>query len=324
MLNQLDNIKKLVADDFAAVDRLVTEHLSQEIPLIEQLCCHLMNSGGKRLRPLILLLAAKACYYSGDKQIKLAAAVEYFHTATLLHDDVVDESTLRRGQKTANEIFGNKTCILVGDFLFTQSFQWVIASQNLDIFDLFARMANEVSRGEIKQLSLRHQTEVRIEDYFEVIRSKTALLFSASTELGAHLTGSPLVVREALRNYGLYLGNAFQMVDDALDYCSSSEAIGKNIGDDLADGKLTLPLICAIDRGTPLQVDIIKKNIKKGTLENFPEILKIIEETEAVAYTYQQARDEAQKAIAALQVLEDSPYKEGLIQLAYFSVSRTH
>lgn len=322
MLNQLDSIKKLVSEDLDAVEHLISNHLSAEIMLIEQLCHHLIGGGGKRLRPLMLLLAAKACGYEDDNHIQLAAAVEYFHTATLLHDDVVDESALRRGRKTANEIWGGKACILVGDYLFTQSFRWMVSSQNLGILDLFAQTAYLISRGEVKQLSLRHHTDVKIEDYFEVIRSKTALLFSASAEVGARLSGCGPEINEALRDYGLHLGNAFQMIDDALDYCSSADVLGKNIGDDLADGKMTLPLFCAMNYGNEQQAAIIKESVKKGSLDNLPDILKIIQDTKAIDYTYELANKEANYAIAALDMLPNSPYKQALIDLVHFSVAR--
>ena len=324
MLNTLDEIKKLVSEDLNAVQRLISEPVHKETPLIGMLCNHLISSGGKRLRPLMLLLSARACSYTGATQIELAAALEYFHTATLLHDDVVDESSLRRGQKTANDIWGNKACILVGDFLFTQSFQWVLASRDLEILDLFANMTKNISLGEIKQLSLKNRMDVKMEDYFEVIRSKTSLLFSAAAEFGACLSRSPSDICIALRDYGLHVGNAFQMVDDALDYCSSAEVMGKSVGDDLADGKMTLPLLCAIQRGTVEQVALIRKSIEMGSLENLSDIIKIIKETKAADYTCELAREEVNCAVRALDVLTESPYKQGLIQLAYFAVLRSY
>ncbi len=324
MLNQLDTIKNLVADDFEAMSSLISEHLTGEIPLIEQLCHHLIQGGGKRLRPLMLFLASKACHYSGNQHITLAAAVEYFHTASLLHDDVVDSSTLRRGKKTANEIWGNKPSILIGDYLFTQSNQWLINCHNWDILQLFSEMLNQIVHGEIKQLTLTHRTDAKIADYFEIIHSKTALLFSVSAESGAQLAQCSSEVSLALKNYGLHVGNAFQMVDDALDYCSNTETMGKNIGDDLAEGKFTLPLFCALDRATPEQAKFIHDSIEKGSLENLNQILVIIQETKAIELTYELARKEVDSAIALLDVLDDSPYKKGLIELALFAISRTY
>lgn len=324
MLNILDDIKTLVVDDLDAVHRLIANPLNNEIPLIGELAGHLIKSGGKRLRPLMLLLSAKACAYDGPKQIELAAAVEYFHNATLLHDDVVDESTLRRGQKTANEIWGSKACILIGDFLFTQSFQWVLNSRDLAIVDLFAYMATNIARGEIKQLSLKNHVDTKIEDYFEIIRSKTSLLFSIAAESGALLAKMPPEICANLRDYGLHMGNAFQMIDDALDYSSSADVIGKSIGDDLADGKMTLPLLCAVKRGTPEQIAIIHQSIETGSIENLSLILEIIKETKALEYTRELAAREIELAIKALEGLEDSLYKQGLIKLAHFAVSRDH
>lgn len=321
---KIDDIKQLVQKDFDAMNALISAHLSQEISLIDHLCHHLMNSGGKRLRPLMAMLSARACHYRGDSHIQLAAALEYFHTATLLHDDVVDGSALRRGNETANEIWGSKASILVGDYLFTHSVQWFVNARNWAILELFSGISHQISRGEIKQLNLRHNVDVSITDYFDIIRSKTALLFSASAELGAHLAECPPDVCKALGSYGLHVGNAFQMVDDALDYCSSSEVMGKNVGDDLADGKMTLPLFAALHKATPEQAFIIKESIRLGTLEHLDAIIVIIEETKAMDYTYQLAREEVNHAIAALDILEDSPYKQGLLNLAQFSLSRVN
>ncbi len=324
MLNILDNIKNLVSDDLDAVHRLIANPLNNEIPLIGELAGHLINSGGKRLRPLMVLLSAKACGYEGTKHIEIGAAVEYFHNATLLHDDVVDESTLRRGQKTANEIWNSKSCILIGDFLFTQSFQWVLDSRDLNIVDLFAYMATNIAKGEIKQLSLKNHTDMKIEDYFEIIRSKTSLLFSISAESGARLAKMPSEICAGLRDYGLHMGNAFQMIDDALDYSSTADVIGKSIGDDLADGKMTLPLLCAVEHGTPEQIDVIYKSIKTGSIENLSCIIEIINETKALHATRRLAEQESKRAIQALECLNASTYKEALIQLAHFAVSRDH
>lgn len=322
MLNILDEIKNLVSSDLDAVHHLISNPWEDEIPLIGELAGHLINSGGKRLRPILLLLSAKACGYQGSKQIELAAAVEYFHNATLLHDDVVDESSLRRGRTTANKIWGSKACILIGDFLFTQSFQWVLNSRDLEIVDLFAYMATNIARGEIKQLSLKNHADTNIDDYFEIIRSKTSLLFSIAAESGARLGNASIEIRDAFKEYGLRTGNAFQMIDDALDYSSSEDVIGKSIGDDLADGKMTLPLLCAINRGSPAQVAIIQKSIEAGSAENLSLILEIIQDTKAIDYTYELAQSEINLGIDALKDIEESPYKKALIQLAEFAVFR--
>lgn len=322
MLNILDQIKNLVSSDLDAVHHLISNPWEDEIPLIGELAGHLINSGGKRLRPIMLLLSAKACGYQGSKQIELAAAVEYFHNATLLHDDVVDESSLRRGRTTANKIWGSKACILIGDFLFTQSFRWVLNSKDIEIADLFAHMAINIARGEIKQLSLKNHADTKIDDYYEIIRSKTSLLFSIAAESGARLGKASIEIRDAFKEYGLRTGNAFQMIDDALDYSSSEDVIGKSIGDDLADGKMTLPLLCAINRGSPEQVAIIQKSIEAGSAENLSLILEIIKDTKAIDYTYKLAQGEINLGIDALKDVEESPYKKALIQLAEFAVSR--
>jgi octaprenyl-diphosphate synthase len=270
----------------------------------------------------MVLLSAKACHYDGERHLDLAAAVEYFHNATLLHDDVVDGSTLRRGKQTANEIWDSKSCILIGDFLFTQSFQWVLNSRDLALVDLFAHMATNIARGEVKQLSLKNQGNTTFEDYLDIIRSKTSLLFSVSAESGARLAQMSPEICSELGHYGLHLGNAFQMIDDALDYSSKAEVIGKNIGDDLADGKMTLPLICAANRATPEQAAMIRSTIQAGNVDNLPLIINIIQETNAIDYTYELAQNEIDLAIKGLNGLKNSPYKEGLIQLANFAVAR--
>lgn len=324
MLDQLNHIKSLVAEEFEAMEQVISQHLAEETPLIRELTQHLMNSGGKRLRPLLVFLSAKACSYKGNEQISLAAAVEYFHTASLLHDDVIDESGLRRGQKTANNLWGNKACILVGDYLFTQSTHWITACRNWEILDLFSSIFSQIVQGEIKQLNFKHQTHVSLDDYFSIIRSKTALLFSASAKLGGQLGNMSPVVCEALKNYGLHLGNAFQIVDDALDYCSQADVLGKNIGDDLADGKLTLPLFCALNAATPEQATLIKNSIEQGSLNHLDEILDIIKETNAIESTYTLAQKEAQAAITCLDILAESPYKRALKTLANFAISRKY
>lgn len=324
MLNSIDNIKKLVGDEFEAMNQLISNQLNKESSLIHELCLYLIDSGGKRLRPLVVFLASKACGYFGNAQIQLASAIEYFHSATLLHDDVVDESTLRRGKETANEVWGNKASVLVGDYLFSQAFQWISGVENFDVLHVFSKTALGISRGEVKQLNFKHNANMKMSDYFDIIRSKTALLFSTSAEIGSILAQSSTAVQECLRDYGLHLGNAFQMVDDALDYVSYPEIMGKNRGDDLADGKLTLPLFCALERSNKEQAAIIIDSINKGSLEKFSEVLKILEETKALDYTYQLANQEVNKAIESLNILEESPYKQGLLQIARFAVSRQH
>lgn len=320
----VDCLKALVKEDFDAVNTLIIDKIQSQIGLIDDLSHHIVESGGKRLRPLLVLLASHACDYHGREHIKLAAMVEFFHTATLLHDDVVDESTLRRGRETANEIWGSKASILVGDYLFTQSVQLMVSANHPQILQLLADTSHQISCGEVKQLVNRHNTALSVEDYFDVIHAKTALLFAASAAIGAFLGDSGKEVEEGLYAYGLHLGNAFQLIDDALDYCSDAKTMGKNIGDDLADGKVTLPLIHAIQQGTEKQRQLIQDSLQQGSLNNLPAILEAIKETEAIEFTRNYAADEVKKALSCLQILPNTVYKEALVELAQFAIRRDH
>ena len=318
----IDPIRALVRDDFDAVNALIVEKIEAESGLIDDLANHLVKSGGKRLRPLIVLLASRACQYQGTNHISLAAMVEFFHTATLLHDDVIDESTLRRGRETANEIWGSKASILVGDYLFTQYMQLMIDVGDLNIMQMLTKMAHQIGCGEIKQLSNRHNYALTVDEYFDVIRSKTSLLFAACARLGAMISKSSSAVENNLYEYGLHLGNAFQLIDDALDYCSNAQTLGKNVGDDLADGKATLPLLHVLKHGTPSQQLKVKESLEIGTLDYLPEILQAIAETNAIEFTRNVAKSEVDLALAALDVLPDSEYKEALKNLANYAISR--
>ncbi|WED43448.1 polyprenyl synthetase family protein [Legionella cardiaca] len=317
-------LRALVNADFEAVNALIIDKIQSQVGLIDDLAHHIVQSGGKRLRPLLVLLASHACGYKGNAHIDLAAMVEFFHTATLLHDDVVDESTLRRGRETANEIWGSKASILVGDYLFTQSVQLMVNVNNTPILRLLADTSHQISCGEVKQLVNRHNFELSIEEYLDVIRAKTALLFAASAAIGAHLSQTDETTVKGLYSYGLHLGNAFQLIDDALDYCSDAKTIGKNIGDDLADGKVTLPLIHALKTGTPTQQQLIKNSIKEGSLQNLTAILEAIEETKAIEFTKNYAALEVDRALSALHSLPDSVYKDALKELAQFAIKRDH
>lgn len=320
----VNRLKALVSDDIAAVNKLISEKIHSQISLIDALGQHILQSGGKRLRPLLVILASHACGYKGDNHIALAAMIEFFHTATLLHDDVVDESTLRRGHETANEIWGSKASILVGDYLFTQSVQLMVSVDHPPILRLLADTAHQISGGEVKQLTNRYNSALSVDDYLEVIRDKTALLFAASAAIGPLLSNSNKDVESNLYRYGLHLGNAFQLIDDALDYCADAEKMGKNIGDDLADGKATLPLLYALKYGTPAQQQLIQESLKKGSLENLPEILTAIKSTKAIEYTRSIAANEVDKALLALEILPSTIYKEALRELAHFSLTRDH
>lgn len=321
---EIHHLRALVSGDFEAVNDLIIEKIQSQISLIDDLANHIVKSGGKRLRPLIVLLASHACNYKGKNHILLAAMIEFFHTATLLHDDVIDESTLRRGRETANEIWGSKASILVGDYLFTQYMQLMINVGDLSIMQMLTDISLQIGCGEIQQLSNRHNTALTIEEYFEVIRAKTSLLFAASSSLGAMVSKADESVQKALYNYGLHVGNAFQLIDDAFDYCSDAQTIGKNIGDDLADGKATLPLIHALKHGTPIQQQQIRDSLSQGTLEFLPDILETIAATNAIEYTRNAAAKEVDNAISALHVLPDSAYKEALADLARYAIKRDH
>lgn len=314
--------KALVSDDFEAMNRLIVEKIQEHVGLIDNLANHIIQSGGKRLRPLLVLLSSHACQYQGDTHILLAAMIEFFHTATLLHDDVVDDSTLRRGQQTAHSIWGSKASILVGDYLFTLYMQLMISVGDLKIMALLTDISNQIARGEIMQLSNLHNDKLSIEDYYSVIRSKTSLLFAASTTIGAMIAKADTAIVEGLYNYGLHLGNAFQLIDDALDYCSDAKIMGKNIGDDLADGKVTLPLLYALQNGTIRQQELIRTSITQGGLEYLPAILETIADTDAIQYTQNQARLEIDLALTALAVLPSSVYKDELEKIAYFAIER--
>ncbi|MDR3504288.1 MAG: polyprenyl synthetase family protein [Legionella sp.] len=320
----IESIRETVIDDFNAVNALIVNKIESQIGLIDDMSHHVIESGGKRLRPLLVLLASNACGYQGQNHIALAAMVEFFHTATLLHDDVVDESTLRRGRETANNIWGSKASILVGDYLFTQSIQLMVDSGSPAILKLFANTALEISCGEVKQLSNRHNPALTFDEYFDVIRAKTALLFAASSCIGPMLSNASKEAQDSLYAYGLHLGNAFQLIDDALDYCSDAKTIGKNIGDDLADGKATLPLIHALQHGSELQKQQIIDSLKKGSLEFLPEILVALEETKAIEYTKKIAAQEIDKALSHLMILPESKYRDALTKLANFALQRSY
>ncbi len=320
----IDHLRTLVRNDLTDVHTLIVENVQSEINLLDDLANHILQSGGKQLRPLLLLLSSHACGYQGKDHIKLAAMVEFFHTATLLHDDVVDESTLRRGRQTANSIWGSKASILVGDYLLTQYMQLMIEVGNLKIMSILADMANQIGRGEIKQLSNRHNPSLSVEDYFDIIHAKTSLLFAASSRLGALVNHMDDATEEALHAYGLHLGNAFQLIDDALDYCSDAKTIGKNIGDDLADGKATMPLLYALQEGTPSQQEKIREGLIKGSLDYLPDILEALEDTKAIEYTKSLAEKEVEKAIKTLAILPDSVYKKALADLAQYTILRSY
>jgi octaprenyl-diphosphate synthase len=320
----IDDIRQLVRTDSQDVDRLILERLRSDVALINELGAYIVNSGGKRLRPLLVLLAARACGYQGRDHIELAAVIEFIHTATLLHDDVVDASDLRRGNQTANAIWGNEAAVLVGDFLYSRSFEMMVGVGSMRVMEILSHTTNVIAEGEVLQLLNCHDPDTTEERYRDVIRYKTAKLFEASARLGAVLGKQPENVESAMARFGMHLGTAFQLVDDALDYGASGQDIGKNIGDDLSEGKPTLPLIHAMRNGTPAQVAAIRQAIEHGGREQIDTVMEAIESTQAIAYTAQSAQQEADLAIASLAGLPEGPYKDALYGLAEFSVNRSY
>jgi octaprenyl-diphosphate synthase len=321
---EIQDVLDLIADDKQAVDRLIQARLASNVVLIDQISHYIINSGGKRLRPVLVLLAARALGYQGPHHIDLAAVIEFIHTATLLHDDVVDASELRRGRQSANAVFGNEASVLVGDFLYSRAFQMMVGVGSMRVMQILSDATNTIAEGEVLQLLNCHDPDTTEQRYMDVIHYKTAKLFEAASQLGAVLAGRPGDEEQAMARYGMHLGTAFQLVDDVLDYSASSEQLGKNIGDDLAEGKPTLPLIYAMRQGSPEQAALIRHAIENGGRENMAEITAAIESTGAIAYTSRSARQEADRALAELANFPDSPYKQALAALAEFSVARAY
>ncbi|AWB68696.1 octaprenyl diphosphate synthase [Saccharobesus litoralis] len=320
---QLSEVRALADKDMLAVNQIIGQQLDSDVVLIQQLGFYIVNSGGKRVRPLVTALAARAIGYEGDKHLTLAAIIEFIHTATLLHDDVVDASTMRRGKETANALFGNEASVLVGDFLYTRSFQMMVSLERMKIMQVLADATNVIAEGEVQQLMNCNDPDTTEESYMEVIYSKTAKLFEAATQLTAVIADEPDTIEHALKEYGRYLGTAFQLADDLLDYEGDSETIGKNVGDDLAEGKPTLPLIHAIANGNPEQASYIRDVIENGAgLDKLEQVLSIINETGSLAYTRDKAELHAKMAVDALQNLPASDYRTALESLAWLAVRR--
>jgi octaprenyl-diphosphate synthase len=320
----LEPVQRLIADEMRAVDDVIRARLHSEVVLVRQVAEYIVGSGGKRLRPALVLLAAGACGYSGTAHYQLAAVVEFIHTATLLHDDVVDDSDLRRGRATANSLFGNPASVLVGDFLYSRAFQMMVELKNMRVMEVLANATNTIAEGEVLQLLNCHDAGLNEDDYLRVIRYKTARLFEAAGQLGAIVSQASREVEEGLARYGMHLGTAFQLIDDVLDYSGDHAQTGKNLGDDLAEGKPTLPLIHAMRHGTPAQREMIRAAIEHGGLQEFQPVQAAIEESGALDYTRAHADLEAQRAIAAIDALPNSPSRDSLIQLAAFAVSRSY
>ncbi|AIY43626.1 Octaprenyl-diphosphate synthase [Collimonas arenae] len=291
---------------------------------MNQIAEYIISAGGKRLRPVLVLLMARACGYTGDKHHELAAVIEFIHTATLLHDDVVDESSLRRGRQTANALFGNAASVLVGDFLYSRAFQMMVAVDNARVMQIVADATNVIAEGEVLQLLNMHNPDVSEESYLQVIRSKTAKLFEAAAQLGVLIADADDDVIEAAGEYGRSLGTAFQLIDDVLDYSGNASDIGKNVGDDLREGKPTLPLIYLMSHGTPEQRQLVRSCIENGDEQHFDEILAAITSSGALNYTRHEAEKAAQRAAAAIAGLPNSQFKDSLLQLSAFAVDRNH
>ena len=320
----LEDLKNLTDSDMLRVNQVITDNLASDVALINQLSQHIILSGGKRLRPMLVILAAKACRYPGEQDALLAAVIEFIHTATLLHDDVVDDSDMRRGKEAASAIWGNEAAVLVGDYLYSRAFQMMVRAQSMTIMDVLANTTNTIAQGEVLQLLNIHDPDTDEARYDEVIYAKTACLFEAAARIGAILGEESAQQERALQTYGKHLGVAFQLIDDALDYTAQSDELGKNVGDDLAEGKPTLPLIRAMEVGSSSQKKMIRDAIENGKAEQFEDILQAIRDTGALEYTIDRARSEAGLAKEQIAALEQSPYKQALIFLADYAVERRY
>ena len=317
-------LESVLHDDLQAVDRVLRDSLASHVVLIRQVAEHIIGSGGKRLRPALLLLAARACGYRGSHHHTLAAVIEMIHTATLLHDDVVDESSLRRGHATANATFGNAASVLVGDFVYSRAFQLMVTVDNLRVLRILSDATNVIAEGEVLQLLNAGNPDVAEQAYLDVIRRKTAKLFEAAAQLGAVLGRAEPVIEDALARYGMHLGTAFQLVDDVLDYSGDFDAIGKNLGDDLAEGKPTLPLIRALSVGSAADGALIRDALAGGRRDDFKPVLAVLSRTGALEYAKHCAEEESAQAAACLDVLANSPARETLLELSGFAVQRTY
>ncbi|MDT8364667.1 MAG: octaprenyl diphosphate synthase [Nitrosomonas sp.] len=320
----IEPIRSFIATDMSHVDTVIRQKLHSQVALIQQVSGYIINSGGKRLRPALVVLSAGVFGYSGSSHHVLAAVIEFIHTATLLHDDVVDDSSMRRNQATANALFGNAASVLVGDFLYSRAFQMMVEIQNMRVMQVLADTTNTIAEGEVLQLLNCRDPDVEEENYLQVIRFKTAKLFEAAARLGAILGNASPTEETALATYGMHLGTAFQLVDDLLDYSGNNQDTGKNLGDDLAEGKPTLPLIFAARAGNVDQTNTIRRAIETGGADGFEPVLQIIRETGALDYARQCAQKESAMALAAIETIADSTYKQCLLQLAEFAVNRNH
>ncbi|MDO3723266.1 octaprenyl diphosphate synthase [Marinobacter sp. chi1] len=319
-----ERIYDTVSEEFSRVNDLILERLGSDVPLVEKIAQYLVESGGKRLRPLLVLLSSQAAGYKKDDHLKLAAVIEFLHTATLLHDDVVDTSDMRRGRSTANARWGNAPSVLVGDFLYARAFEMMVELKNLAIMEVLSHATAVIAEGEVMQLMNVKNPKLTEDQYMKVIHDKTAKLFEAASHTGALLAGASEAQEQALRDYGKHLGLAFQLVDDVLDYRGDAETMGKNVGDDLAEGKVTLPLIHAMAHGEKNDADLIRQAIRKGGLDDLSRIGEIVETSGALEYTMQRAREEAEKARDCLSTLEGSTHKTAMVLLSELAVARVN
>lgn len=324
LLVRMEQLYSLIGADMRAVDAVIRQRLHSEVALVRQVAEYIVQSGGKRLRPALVLLSAGALGYRGTHHHELAAVIEFIHTATLLHDDVVDGSDLRRGRETANAMFGNSASVLVGDFLYSRAFQMMVVVDDMRIMRVLSDATNVIAEGEVLQLMNCHDASIDEQGYLQVIRYKTAKLFEAAAQLGAIIGGGDAAVEKAMAVYGIHLGTAFQLIDDVLDYSGAEVETGKHLGDDLAEGKPTLPLIFVLRNGNPEQAACVRRAIENGGRDDFPQVLAAIRTTGALDYARQKAKVEAELAAAALDVVPASQYKDSLLELCLFAVARNY
>ena len=321
-MQNFEDIQNLIRDDLNSTDQVLIDNLSSDVALINQMSSYIIGAGGKRIRPLLLLLCARASNYQGKHHHLMAVVIELIHTATLLHDDIVDESSTRRGKDTANEVWGNSPSVLVGDFLYSRAFEMMVKPDSMRIMQLLAKATNEIAQGEVMQLLNCQNSELTEDEYYQVIKRKTAVLFQAATQIGGVLSGVDKTQEEALRKYGLHLGNAFQIIDDVLDYESDSDTMGKEVGDDLAEGKTTLPMIYAINNTTGEQKQLLTDAINNADNSNIDKVVEILNNVKAFEYTRGKAQESADLAKAELNNIPDSKYKQALELLCDISLER--
>jgi len=319
-----ETIRAPVEADFEAVNQFVIDQLYSNVSLVESIGHYIVAAGGKRMRPVLVLLSARACGIDNSQHVPMAGVIEFIHTATLLHDDVVDMSTMRRGRPTANSQWNNPSSVLVGDFIYSRAFQILVSLQNMRIMEIMADTTNRIAEGEVLQLLNKHNVEVSEADYLRVIHNKTAILFEAAAQCGAILAGANADTEDALRRFGLHVGTAFQLIDDILDYEGDSEKLGKNVGDDLAEGKPTLPLIYAMEHGSDTDARLIRDSLKTGGLESLEKIIEVVQKSGGLDYTRRAAEEQVARAIACLESLPESSFRTALDSMARFAIERVN